>query len=162
MENKYVGFVTLGISAIILFIVFLFQNAMKKIVSASCTMDEQGAACPMYDAITQQTYLAIAIVGILVIVGFIFIFTKPKEKIVIKKIKEKIQKRKIDLTDFSSDEKDVFNLIQENKTIFQADLIEKTEFTKAKMTRILDKLEGNNLIERKRRGLTNVVVLREN
>ena len=45
--------------------------------------------------------------------------------------------------------------------MFQADLIEKTGFSKARMTRIVDKLEGNDLVERKRRGMTNVVVLKE-
>ena len=161
MENKYFGLIILGISIVIIFITFLFQNAMKNIVAASCTMAEQGRACPMYTTINQQTYLALAIVGVVIIIGFIFIFTKPEEKIVVKKVKEKKQKREIDLNGFRPIEKEVFKLIQENGTIFQADLIEKTGFTKAKMTRILDKLEGHKLIERKRRGLTNVVVLKE-
>ena len=50
--------------------------------------------------------------------------------------------------------------MQKQKTVFQADLIEQTEFGKAKMTRILDRLEGKGYIERKRRGMTNVVVLK--
>ena len=32
--------------------------------------------------------------------------------------------------------------------------------TKVKVTRILDKLEGRGLVERKRRGMTNVVMLK--
>ena len=51
--------------------------------------------------------------------------------------------------------------MEEHRTIFQADLIEKTGFGKAKMTRILDRLEGKGFVERKRRGMTNVVVIRE-
>ena len=46
-----------------------------------------------------------------------------------------------------------------NGTIFQSDLVEKSDFSKVKVSRILDKLEGRQLIERKRRGMTNVVVL---
>ena len=45
-------------------------------------------------------------------------------------------------------------------TIFQPDLADKTGFSKVKVTRILDRLEGKQLIERKRRGMTNVVVLK--
>jgi len=41
-------------------------------------------------------------------------------------------------------------------------LIEKTGFGKAKMTRIIDRLEGRCFVERKRRGMTNIVVLKEN
>ena len=45
-------------------------------------------------------------------------------------------------------------------TIFQSDLVEKTQFGKVKVSRILDRLEGRGLLERKRRGMTNVVVLK--
>ncbi len=159
MENKHFGFMMLGISAVIVVIILLFQKALEEIVKASCGA-EHGKICPMYTTINQQTYLAIAIVGIIVIVGLVLIFTKPKKEIIIKRIKEKKQKKKINLNGFRPDEKRVFKLIQESGTIFQGNLIEKTEFTKAKMTRILDKLEGHELIERKRRGLTNVVVLK--
>jgi len=38
--------------------------------------------------------------------------------------------------------------------------VEETGFTKVKITRILDSLEGNGLIERKRRGMTNIIILR--
>jgi len=159
MENKSFGFMMLGISAVIIAIIFLFQKALEEIVKASCGL-EHGKTCPMYATITQQTSLAIAIVGIIVVIALILISSKPKERIIIKKIKEKKQRKRVDLTGFRPDEKKVFKIIKENKTMFQGDLIEETEFTKAKMTRILDKLEGHGLIERKRRGLTNIVVLK--
>ena len=59
-------------------------------------------------------------------------------------------------------EKQIFEKIIESEgTIFQSDLVDKTGFTKVKVTRILDKLEGKKLIERKRRGMTNVVILKQ-
>ncbi len=62
--------------------------------------------------------------------------------------------------DLNPDETLLFNKVVEAEgTIFQSDLVEKTGFTKVKVTRILDKLEGRGLIERKRRGMTNVVIL---
>ena len=67
----------------------------------------------------------------------------------------------MDTSELRGEEKKVLSLIEENKAIFQADLIEKTGFGKAKITRILDRLEGKGFVERKRRGLTNVVVLKE-
>jgi len=51
-------------------------------------------------------------------------------------------------------------IIESEGTIFQSDLVEKTEFPKVKITRILDRLEGRNLVERKRRGMTNIVILK--
>jgi len=161
MENKNVGYLILGISILIVFIIFLFNNAMKKIIIEGCPAVHDGLACPAYGTIQQQTYLSLAIVGILILIGLVLIFTKPSERIIIKKIKENKPKRDLDLSQFKPEEKKVLKLVQEQGTIFQADLIEKTQFGKAKVSRILDRLEGKGIIERKRRGMTNVVVLKD-
>ena len=97
----------------------------------------------------------------LIITSLFLIFSKPNEKIIIRKVKEKKIQREVDLSSFRPEEKKIYNLVKGNGAIFQADLIEKTGFSKARMTRIIDKLEGSGLVERKRRGMTNVVVLRE-
>ena len=161
MENKNVGYLILGISILIIFIIFLFNNAMKKIIIEGCPAVHDGLACPAYGTIQQQTYLSLAIVGILILIGLVLIFTKPSERVIIKTIKEKTNKKEINLSQFKPEEKQVLKLIQENNAIFQADLIEKTKFGKAKVSRILDRLEGQGIIERKRRGMTNVVVLKD-
>jgi len=118
-------------------------------------------SCEMYDSVNYQTYLALVIVGVLIITSLFLIFSKPNEKIIIRKVKEKKIQREVDLSSFRPEEKKIYNLVKGNGAIFQADLIEKTGFSKARMTRIIDKLEGSGLVERKRRGMTNVVVLRE-
>ena len=160
MENKNVGYLILGISAVIIIIIFLFNLALKKIVRLSCG-DPHSLTCPMNITVNEQTYLALAIVIILIIVGLFLIFTKPKEKIVVKTIKEKKIIKKVDTSGLRDEDKKVLELIQQEGTIFQANLIEKTEFGKAKVSRILDRLEGKGLVERKRRGMTNVVVLKQ-
>src|SRR3989344_1655291 len=137
MENKDVGYLLFGVSIIIISIIFLFNGALKQIVDESCAMAGH-ESCAMYDTISQQTYLSLGIVGLLIIVSLVLIFSKQTERIIVKKIKEKKVERKIDISDLRLEEKQVLNLIKENKTIFQADLIEKTGFGKAKMTRIID------------------------
>ncbi len=161
MENKNVGWLIIGISALIVGIIFLFNNAMKRIIDAGCPMIHGGAYCPAYGTINQQTYLSLSIVGILAIIGIVLIFSKPTEKIVIKKVKEKNARKNINTNELKSEEKKVLELIQADKAIFQSDLIEKTGFGKAKMTRIIDRLEGKGFVGRKRRGMTNIVVLEE-
>jgi len=160
MENKNVGFLILGMSVVILALVFIFNSALKEIVSQGCAI-EGHINCPMYDTVTKQTYLALAIWAIVVILGIFLVFSKQSEKIIVKKVESRKQKKVFDLSGLKDEEKKVFSLVNENKTIFQADLIEKTGFGKAKMTRIIDRLEGRGFVERKRRGMTNVVVLRE-
>ena len=161
MENKNVGYLIIGISIVLIGIIFIFNNALKEIVNASCSAVGHGDSCPMYNTITQQTYLALAIVGVLIIIGLVLIFTKPTEKIIIKKIKEKTIKKHIDISGLRQEDKQVLKLVQEQGTMFQADIIEKTNFGKAKVSRIIDRLEGKGIVERKRRGMTNVVVLKD-
>ena len=162
MENKYVGYLLLGVSVLVIILIVLFNSTMKSFVDETCSL-EHGSSCPMYAAISKQTYLALGVVGLLIIVSFALIFSKPQKEIIIqtKTIEKKAPKKTYDLTDLKPEEKQVFELIQNNKAIFQSDLIEKTQFGKAKMTRIIDRLEGKNFVERKRRGMTNVVVLKD-
>jgi uncharacterized membrane protein len=139
-------------------IIFLFQGALKDIVSLSCGI-EHGEFCPMAQTINQQTYLALGIVGILIVLGFVLIFSKPEERIIIKKVKER--KKKIDKSKLDSDERKVVSFLEkENGAVFQKTLMEKLEIGKVKTTRLLDKLEAKQIVERKRRGMNNIVVLR--
>jgi len=156
MENKKVGYIILGISAVLILIIFLFQGALKDIVALGC---QEGPSCPMFGTIHQQTSLALIIVGILVVLGGILIFTKPKERIVVKKVRER--KKKIDKSKLGQKEKKAIELLEnENGTMFQATLMEKLEIGKVGMTRLIDKLEAKQLVERKRRGMNNVIVLK--
>jgi len=158
MENKHVGFLVIGIALSLIVIILLYQSALREIVASSCGA-EHSLVCPMNQTINNQTWLALAVVGILIIIGLVLIFAKPKEKIIIKKFKEKKIKR--DLGGLDKKEKEVINLLEkENGTIFQADLMEKLGIGKVGLTRLLDKLEAKQFIERKRRGMNNVVVLR--
>src|SRR3989338_7261053 len=163
MENKEIGWLLLAVSILIIVFTFFYSSALDDAVRTSCFLQHGDVeSCEMFDSVTKQTYFALAIASILLMVSLFLIFSKPDEKIIVKKIKEKKVEKKVDLSSFRPEEKKVYNLVKENSAIFQADLIEKTGFSKARMTRIVDKLEGNGLAERKRRGMTNVVVLKEN
>ena len=161
MENRNLGFLLIGISILIIVIIFLYSSALKEISAGSCSMEE--FSCPMNKSIDNQTYLSLSIVGLLIFVAFVFIFSKPQERIIIKTrtIEKKFPKKEINTRELNPEEKKILELVQKNKAIFQAELIEKTKFGKAKITRILDRLEGRGFVERKRRGMTNIVVLKE-
>ena len=151
----------LGISVLFIFFIYLFNNTLMESVRNSCYLQHGNInSCEMYNSVHYQTYFALGIVGILIIFALFLIFSEPSERIIIRKIKDKKIKKKIDLSSFRPEEKKVFNLIKENRAMFQADLIEKTGFSKTRMTRIIDKLEGSDLVERKRRGMTNVVMIK--
>lgn len=159
MENKKVGMLIVGIGVVMVVIVLIFNLALKEITGLSCT---HGESCEMYDTIRTQTGISLSIVGLIFIIGFYIMFSKPKEKVVIKKVKEKVKKKFINTKGLEKDEKDVVEFLRrEGKAVFQADLKEKLNMGKVKTTRLLDKLESKGIVERKRRGMNNLVVLKE-
>ena len=156
MENRNVGLLIIGIAVIMAVIVLLFNSVLKETLGLTCS---HGSSCGMYTNLRVQTGISLSVVAIIFIIGLVIMFTKPKEKIIIKKVKEK--KKKLNLEGLDSDERKVINLLKkENSSMFQADLIDMLDIGKVKMTRLLDKLEAKQLIIRKRRGMNNVVVLR--
>jgi len=158
MENKHVGLLIIGISVVVGIIILIFNLGLKNIVSQTCT---HGPACTMYETISIQTGISLAIAGIILILGSIIMFSKPKERLVIKKVQVKEKKKKIDTENLERDEKEVIKFLEEeNGAVFQKSLMEKFEIGKVKMTRLLDKLEAQQFIERKRRGMNNLVVLK--
>lgn len=163
MKNKNVGFLIVGISILIILVIFLFNQGMTSIVNESCS---HGPECGMYKTINTQTYLSLIIAGIVLLIGLFFIFSKENEKIIIKKIRPEANLKpkkfnKQSLENLNDDEKTIMNLLLQNKgSIFQSELIEKANLNKVKITRILDSLEAQELIERKRRGMTNIVMIK--
>ncbi len=137
----------------------IFNYTLKKLIGDTCT---HGSTCSMYDTVAIQTWISLAIIIIIIVIGLAIMFTKPKEKVIIKTKTIKEKKKKLDLNELDKDEKSVINLLlSEGNAMFQADLMEKLEIGKVKTTRLLDKLEAKQFIERKRRGMNNIVVLKD-
>ena len=106
MENKTVGWIITGIAVLMTVIVWIFNNALKRIVGDTCT---HGDSCSMYDTIAIQTWVSLAIVGVVLVIGVVLMFIKPKEKIIVKTIKEK--KKKKDYSGLERKEKEVVDLL---------------------------------------------------
>lgn len=157
MKNRNVGFLVSGIALIMAIIVYIFNVGLKRIVGDTCT---HGPTCSMFDTIAVQTWISLAITGLVLLIGIYLIFSK--EEVIIKKIKQRPKKKKISLKGLDKDEKKVIKRLQEeNGAIFQAALKEEMEIGKVKMTRMIDKLEAKQLVERKRRGMNNIIVLKD-
>jgi uncharacterized membrane protein len=61
----------------------------------------------------------------------------------------------------AGDEKNIYEkIVASEGVVFQSELVEQSGFPKAKVSRILDKMEAKGLLERKRRGMANAVVLK--
>ena len=167
MRNRIVGFLIIGIAILIGFIIYSFNSAMITIVGTSCS---HGSSCPMWGTIDFQTNVSIGIDVFVAVIGLYLIFFGEEEKIItkIRTFRQQVEPNNITkgnykkiMNDLSGEEKLVFGkVIDSQGTIFQSDLVGKTKLNKVKVTRILDRLEGRGLIERKRRGMTNVIILK--
>jgi len=94
------------------------------------------------------------------LIGLFFVFSKESERIVVKKVKERVRKKRIDLSGLDSDERKVVGILEREKGgEFQKSIMEELGVGKVKMTRMMDKLEAKGIVERKRRGMNNIVVL---
>ncbi len=158
MKNRNVGYLISGIAIIITLIIIIFNVGMKDIVSQSCT---HGSTCPMYGTIKTLTWISLAITLLVFVIGLFFIFVKENERVILKTRIIKEKRKAISLEGLNSQEKEVIKILQkENGAIFQKTLMEKLNVGKVGITRLLDKLEAKQFIERKRRGMNNIVVLK--
>jgi len=157
MKNRNVGVLIVGIAVMIGVIILLFNSGLKNIVDQTC---EHGSSCTMYDTISVQTNLSLAVAGLVLLIGLFFVFSKESERIVVKKVKERVRKKRIDLSGLDSDERKVVGILEREKGgEFQKSIMEELGVGKVKMTRMMDKLEAKGIVERKRRGMNNIVVL---
>lgn len=159
MKNKNVGYLIIGIAIVMAIIVLLFNGVIKENIGLTCS---HGPSCEMYTDLKVQTWISLIIVGVVFIIGLFLVFAKESEKIILKTQTRTVkEKKKIDMENLDSEEKVIVKILQEeNGAIFQRTLMEKLGIGKVGMTRILDKLEAKQVIERKRRGMNNIVVLK--
>lgn len=162
MENKKVGLLIMGIGIAVSAIVLIFNLSLKSIVTSTCT---HGSECSMYGPINSQFWISTSIIAIVFAIGLYIFFSKPEEKTIhktiIKKVKEKNKYKKIELSGLNPKEKKAIEILKKEKGIFQKELMERLEIGKVGMTRLLDKLEAKQLVERKRRGMNNFVMLKQ-
>ena len=159
MKNKNVGWLIVGISIFIGIIILLFNFGVTDIINATCS---HGPTCEMYDSVKLQTGISLAIALVVLIIGLFLIFSKEQEKIILKTRIIKAKRKTISLKGLDKKEKKTIKILQKkNGAIFQRTLMERLEIGKVGTTRLLDKLEAKQIIERKRRGMNNIVVLKQ-
>ncbi len=159
MENKYVGLMIIGVALVFFLVVMSFNSALEEIVNTTCT---HGPTCPMYTTLSTQKIISYSLIGLLVLVGLLVTFFF-KDKSLSQENKKVLseEEKKHKLQHLDEEEKKVMELLIHNQgSMYQSDVMKETQLSKVRVTRILDKLEGKQLLERKRRGMTNIVILK--
>ncbi|HLC67755.1 MAG TPA: MarR family transcriptional regulator [archaeon] len=141
----------------------LAQNQVNE--TGSCYLSDGTCLHATSDSIM---YVSVAIAAFLVGLGMYLMFRKEAKKTVIKKVAEKTANdEKKDFTSeapktLGPESKQIFDIVaQSNGAILQGELVMKSGMDKVKVSRVLDKLEMHGLIERRRHGMSNMVVLKK-
>lgn len=164
MKPKHLGISIIIVSLFIIGILLYFNSILNQQNLESCSEicgTQEGASCSIescpFNMENNSSGGFIFIIGLLVAflggIGFYLTLTKT-EKL--------IEQKEYDLTKLNSEEKEIFLFIRENKDkgVYQSSIVEKFNIPKSKVSRILDKLERVAIIERKRRGMTNIILLK--
>jgi len=159
IHNKTIGSLLVALGIILLFSLTFVKIDIDKQSAVLCekfheTNDMEN--CPVHKSnLSWLIIVAYGISFVILLVGiYLLFFTKINEEA--KKEFKKIDSNKLDDT-----EKKIYELIKtKGGSLYQIDIIKETGLSKVKTTRLLDKLELMGIVERKRRGMTNIVVLK--
>jgi len=166
-ENRTMLGIIVVLLLLIVAAVFFYNRTLNELAIGSCT--DASADCPHQKVVeTQNAVIAVLIVVIAIVAGWTayqIYWKKPEPQIVHihggKAAQKAHDSREIDMSKLDTDEKKVFEILQAAKgSVFQSEIISKLGYSKVKISRILDKMEQKEIIERKRRGMSNLVVLR--
>jgi len=159
MDSKNIGLTIIAIAVVLFFIVFFMTQTIIDLrleLHKDCNLPAE--SCPYKSSVPTESVAAFVFVIAIGIFGLFLITTSKQTERITHQQKVKLNEAIKTLQD---DEKKVFKIINENEGfILQGDLIEKIGYSKVKVSRILDRLEAKNLVERRRRGMSNVIVLK--
>jgi uncharacterized membrane protein len=155
---------TIAVIAMVISIVILVN---KLLTSAPVQIIiEGGYAIPVRGAV----YFTVEDVLVLVVCAWIggmsvvyLLMVRTKEPLEIPRDAEKVRKKvEVALQMLEGDEKILLKEISDSSSeIAQSDLVVKTGFSEAKISRLLDKLESRGLVVRRRYGMGNMVMLKK-
>ncbi len=161
---RTLGSVLIGLSIILIFIFAFVKSNIDKEESFLCnavhvspelTMDQ----CPVHSS--NNSWLLIAAFGIIFMIlisGFYLLFMPFSKS---NKKEEQKEFKKIDITKLDEEEKKVYEELKKNNgSMYQSSIIKETQYSKVRTTRILDRLSNKGIIDRQRRGMTNIVILK--
>lgn len=152
------GYVLIGFAVILGIVLILVKVNVDKQESFLCDTIHSNpnfdiAQCPAHNS--PNSWL------ILVAFGVAFIILMSGLYMVLLPVRKEEDFKKVDISKLDEEEKKVYDLLKKNEgSLYQSDLIKEAEFSKVRITRILDKMAGKGIVERKRRGMTNIVILK--
>lgn len=151
-SSRLIGIMLLGICVVFSIVLILFINEMERSGAMECPCIP--GSCPVERSLPIM-YVGFTAVFVLGVIAVFMLMPKQTEKM------KKTREWKRVLSSLKGDERKVYQaIVDSGGAILQSELVEKTNLSKVKVSRTLDKLEVKDLVERRRRGMGNIVVLK--
>lgn len=158
LGHKQIGLIIVIISIVFALVVLDLTKKIEDLNSVlhrTCTLPD--AVCPFVGT-PHQSIVGFSVAGVLFAFGILLILLSRKSEYTEMEKKEEIEKV---IKTLDNSEQKIYETIRNSGAIFQSELVEKSGLTKVKVTRVLDKLESKGIVERKRRGMTNIVICKQ-
>jgi len=159
-SRKKIGILLVGLSLLLFLILILSKTEVDVQEAFLCeavhsnptlTMEQ----CPAHGGGTSWLLLAAFALSFLILVAGIVLLLPPRQQ------QPKREFKDIDTSSMDAEEKMIYQILrQHNGAKYQSELMKETGFSKVKMTRILDRMTAEGILDRQRRGMTNLVVLK--
>ncbi len=160
VDLKKVGAILVVFSLVLFIVLYFITDLIIKLrleLHETCPLPPE--SCPYKGSVPTEVLSGFVIDAAMLVLGVSLLITSYRSERVNVKDKTKIN---ASIKSLQADEKKVYDLILDaDGFMFQNDLMSKTGFSKVKISRILDKLEMKGIVERRRRGMANIVVLKE-
>jgi len=156
---KILGIILILIAIGLFFITFSFTQTLMSLrleLHEECPLPPE--ACPYKASVPVESLAGFVLAITIGILGAIITLTTTQTQ---RSLFQERKKRKGLMKSLEGEERKIYNLIvSSDGFMFQSDLIKKSGFSKVKVSRILDRLETKDIVERRRRGMANVVILK--
>lgn len=161
LNHKSIGSILIGLAIILLMMLLVVKINTDKEGAFLCELVEESPTltmdeCPAHESNTSWLLLISFGISFLVLgAGLYMTFFLPYKGQQDKPLTE------IDTSTLTQEENKIYNLIKLSQgSIYQSDIMKQTQLSKVKVSRVLDRMEGKSILERKRRGMTNIVILK--
>ncbi len=173
-ENKTLASIIVVLLLMFAAAVFFYNRTLNDLAGGSCS--DSSVNCPHEKIVETQNIVIAVLIGVLIIVagGLAYVVYRKKKGQIeagqsalhhyehahdLHQVPQ--EKKPIDKSKLDDDEKKVISILESAQgSTFQYEMIKRSGFSKVKVSRVLDKLEQKGLIERKRRGMANLVVIK--
>ena len=170
METKKLGFLILGMSIVLGFIMFSYMNQLAlQGQRLHCNPTQE---CREVNSSLGMSHIAVGFLSFIFALGFYLLFFNRDEKYILKDANDGLSAEKsgtanegkfhLLLKPLDENERKILIAIKEQQGITQSTLRFRTDLSKAKISQVLADFEKKELIKRKAKGKTFEVFLVEN